>query len=140
MKDETADELRAKYGELTPEVLVDAVIAGDLVMGYTDPFASSTGLNFLLTVLDSIAEGDPTRLTSPDVASVFEQFQRQVPFVALTTLQMRDSVENDTGTLDTFVMEWQTFTNTESLAVGYEFIPFGVRHDNPLYAVGDVTA
>ena len=48
-----------------------------------------------MTVLDSIAGGDPARLTSPDVASVFEQFQRQVPFVALTTLQMRDSVEND---------------------------------------------
>ena len=139
MKDETADELRAKYGELTPEILVEAVIAGDLVMGYTDPFASSTGLNFLLTVLDSIAEGDPGRLTSPDVASVFEQFQRQVPFVALTTLQMRDSVANDTGTLDAFVMEWQTYANTESLQNGYEFIPFGVRHDNPLYTVGDLT-
>jgi Ca-activated chloride channel family protein len=139
MKDETADELRAKYGELTPETLVDAVIAGDLVMGYTDPFASSTGLNFLLTVLDDIAEGDSDRLTSPDVASVFEQFQRQVPFVALTTLQMRDSVANDTGTLDAFVMEWQTYSNTESLHDGYEFIPFGVRHDNPLEAVGDLT-
>lgn len=140
MKDETADELRTNYGDLTPENLVDAVIAGDLVMGYTDPFASSTGLNFLLTVLDSIADGDESQLTSPDVASVFEQFQRQVPFVALTTLQMRDSVENDTGTLDTFVMEWQTYTNTDSLQSGFEFIPFGVRHDNPLYAVGDLTA
>ena len=140
MKNETADELRATYGDLTPENLVDAVIAGDLVMGYTDPFASSTGLNFLLTVLDSIAEGDATQLTSDDVASVFEQFQRQVPFVALTTLQMRDSVENDTGTLDTFVMEWQTYTNTDSLQSGFEFIPFGARHDNPLHAVGDVTA
>ncbi len=123
MKTETADELRATYGELTAANLVDAVIAGDLVMGYTDPFASSTGLNFLLTVLDSIAEGDPARLTSPDVASVFEQFQRQVPFVALTTLQMRDSVEKDTGTLDTFVMEWQTFTNTESLQSGFRVHP-----------------
>ena len=140
MKDETAEELRANYGELSAENLVDAVIAGDLVMGYTDPFASSTGLNFLLTVLDSIADGDETQLTSPDVASVFEQFQRQVPFVALTTLQMRDSVENDTGTLDTFVMEWQTYTNTDSLQSGFEFIPFGVRHDNPLYGVGDLTA
>jgi Ca-activated chloride channel family protein len=140
MRDETAEQLRASYGDLTPENLVDAVIAGDLVMGYTDPFASSTGLNFLLTVLDSIAEGDEAQLTSPDVASVFEQFQRQVPFVALTTLQMRDSVESDTGTLDTFVMEWQTFSNTDSLQSGFEFIPFGVRHDSPLHAVGELTA
>ncbi len=140
MKTETADEVRTAYGEATPETLVDAVIAGDLVMGYTDPFASSTGLNFLVTVLDAIAEGDQSRITSPDVASVFEQFQRQVPFVALTTLQMRDSVESDTGTLDTFVMEYQTFVQTDSLQSGYEFIPFGVRHDNPLVAVGDVGA
>ncbi|MGB3733887.1 MAG: vWA domain-containing protein [Ilumatobacter sp.] len=138
MKTETADDVRAAYGEATPETLVDAVIAGDLVMGYTDPFASSTGLNFLVTVLDAIAEGDESRITSPDVASVFEQFQRQVPFVALTTLQMRDSVESDTGTLDTFVMEYQTFIQTDSLQSGFEFIPFGVRHDNPLYAVGDI--
>jgi len=139
MKEETIAELTATYGELTPETLVEAVIAGDLVMGYTDPFASSTGLNFLVTVLDSIADGDEAQLISDDVASVFEQFQRQVPFVALTTLQLRDSVESDTGTLDAFVMEWQTFTNTDSLQSGFEFIPFGVRHDNPLYTVGSPT-
>lgn len=138
MKDETADLLRQNYGELTTPNLVDAVIAGDLVMGYTDPFASSTGLNFLLTVLDRIADGDESRLTSPDVASVFEQFQRQVPFVALTTLQIRESVENDNGTLDAFVMEYQTYVNTDSLRSGFEFVPFGVRHDNPLYGVGDL--
>ena len=140
MKDATAEQLEATYGDLTAANLVDAVIAGDLVMGYTDPFASSTGLNFLVTVLDTIAEGDEAQLTSPDVASVFEQFQRQVPFVALTTLQMRDSVENDSGTLDTFVMEWQTYTNTDSLDSGFQFIPFGVRHDNPLVGIGDVSA
>jgi Ca-activated chloride channel family protein len=138
MKSDTLIEFRTTYGEVSAASLVDAVIAGDLVMGYTDPFASSTGLNFLLTVLDSIADGDASRLTDPDVASVFEQFQRQVPFVALTTLQMRDSVENDTGTLDAFVMEWQTYANTDSLDSGFVFIPFGVRHDNPLYAVGDL--
>jgi Ca-activated chloride channel family protein len=140
MKTDTFTEFGGVYGEVTAASLVDAVIAGDLVMGYTDPFASSTGLNFLVTVLDSIADGDADRLTAPDVASVFEQFQRQVPFVALTTLQMRDSVQNDTGTLDAFVMEWQTYANSESLASGYEFIPFGVRHDNPLYAVGELAA
>ena len=133
MKDETADELRAKYGELDTRVLIEAVTAGELVMGYTNPFASSTGLNFLLTVLDDFAGGDESRLVDPDVASVFEQFSEQVPFVALTTLQMRESVENDNGTLDAFVMEWQTFQNTSSLRSGFEFIPFGIPHDNPLY-------
>jgi Ca-activated chloride channel family protein len=139
MKSETADELRAKYSTLDAGTLIEAVVAGDVVMGYTDPFASSTGLNFLLTVLNDFADGDESRLTAPDVASVLEQFQQQVPFVALTTLQMRESVENDNGSLDAFVMEWQTYVNTDSLRSGFEFIPFGVRHDNPLFAVGDVT-
>ncbi|MFV2063438.1 MAG: VWA domain-containing protein, partial [Chloroflexota bacterium] len=134
MKDETAAELRAEYGELDTEALIEAVIAGDVVMGYTNPFASSTGLNFLLSVLDDFAEGDEARLVAPDVASVFEAFQEQVPFVAFTTLQMRESVEKDNGTLDAFVMEWQTYVNSDSLRSGFEFIPFGIRHDNPLYA------
>jgi Ca-activated chloride channel family protein len=138
LKTETASELTNKYGQLDSATLIEAVIAGDVVMGYTDPFASSTGLNFLLTVLDDFAEGDESRLVAPDVASVFEQFQQQVPFVALTTLQIRESVEKEGGTLDAFVMEYQTFVNSESLRSGFEFIPFGVPHDNPLYAVGDV--
>jgi Ca-activated chloride channel family protein len=138
LKTETASELTNKYGQLDSATLIEAVIAGDVVMGYTDPFASSTGLNFLLTVLDDFAEGDESRLVAPDVASVFEQFQQQVPFVALTTLQIRESVEKEDGTLDAFVMEYQTFINSESLRSGFEFIPFGVPHDNPLYAVGDV--
>ncbi|MGI9646048.1 MAG: vWA domain-containing protein [Ilumatobacteraceae bacterium] len=137
MKSETATELSATYGELDASALIEGVIAGDVVMGYADPFASSTGLNFLLTVLDDIADGDQSRLTDPDVASVFEQFQRQVPFVALTTLQLRESVEADNGTLDAFVMEYQTYINTDSLSSGFEFFPFGVTHENPLYAVGD---
>jgi Ca-activated chloride channel homolog len=139
MKTETADQLRQKYDQLDIKTLIEAVIGGELVMGYTDPFASSTGLNFLLTVLDDFADGDESRLVAPDVASVFEEFQEQVPFVAFTTIQMRDSVEKDNGTLDAFVMEWQTYEQTESLRSGFEFIPFGVRHDNPLYAFDAAT-
>lgn len=137
MKDETAQLIESKYGKLDAASLIEAVIAGDVVMGYTDPFASSTGLNFLVTVLYSFANGEESRMLDPDVASVFETFQQRVPFVALTTMQMRESVEKETGTLDAFVMEWQTFTSTDSLQRGYRFVPFGVRHDNPLYAVGD---
>jgi Ca-activated chloride channel family protein len=139
LKTETADRLREEYGDIDPATMIDAVIQGDLVMGYTDPFASSTGLNFLLTVLDAFNDGDEANLLSPDVVSAFEEFQRNVPFVALTTLQIRESVE-DGGTLDAFVMEYQTYSQAESLQSGFEFIPFGVAHDNPLYSVGDVSA
>ena len=87
--------------------------------------ASSTGLNFLLSVLDDFADGDEDRLLAADVASVFETFQENVPFVALTTLQIRESAEKENSTLDAFVMEYQTYVNTDSLRSGFEFIPFG---------------
>lgn len=138
LRTEKANELEALYGPLDAEVLIDSVIEGNLVMGYTDPFASSTGLNFLMTVLLDLSGGDAARMLSPDVAAVFEQFQYKVPFVALTTLQIRDSVLKG-GQLDAFVMEYQTFVAEPMLTSGFEFIPFGISHDNPLYAVGDIS-
>ena len=136
MKTEIAEEIKAAAGTLSTASVVDAVVQGRLGMGYTNPYASSTGLNFLVTVLASFSGGDEAKMLSPDVASAFEAFQRGVPFVAMTTLQMRDSVEQD-GSLGAFVMEYQTFVKTDVLRRGYEFIPFGQPHDNPLYAIGD---
>jgi Ca-activated chloride channel homolog len=50
MKTQAARELKAGGGGLDLPTLIDAVSQGKLAMGYTDPFASSTGLNFLVTV------------------------------------------------------------------------------------------
>ena len=139
MKTTVADKIKAKYGSLEIKNLIDAVVQGNLAMGYTDPFASSTGLNLLVTVLATFAGGKEDKMLEPTVVSAFEGFQKGVPFVSQTTMQMRESVEKD-GSLDAFVMEYQTFVNTKVLQAGYEFIPFGVRHDNPLYAVGKSSA
>lgn len=133
MKDEAAQTLR-EAGQLNVPGIIDAVVQGRLVVGYADPFASSTGLNFLVSVLSHFSGGEEGRLLSPEAVSAFESFQARVPFVALTTLQMRESVRRD-GSLDAFVMEWQTFAKTEELTRGYEFIPFGWPHDNPLAAI-----
>ena len=140
MRETTSDMLSTQTGgtPIEAEHVVEAVNAGELTMGYTNPFASSTGLNFLITVLDGFADGDPGRILSEDVTSAFTTFQQSVPFIALTTLQMRASVESG-GRLDAFVMERQTFANTPSLATDYVFVPFGIAHDNPLYAIGKPT-
>jgi Ca-activated chloride channel family protein len=135
MKSRVAEELKASFGDVTVPNIVNAVVQRKIATGYTNPYASSTGLNFLVTVLATFAEGDEAKLLSPAVVSAFEGFQIGVPFVALTTLQMRDSVRQD-GSLDAFVMEYQTYVKTDELKSGYEFVPFGVLHDNPLYAVG----
>lgn len=138
MKTAVAEKLRAAYGSVNVENIIDAVVQGKMLMGYTNPFASSTGLNYLITVLATFAKGNHDIMLSPEVVSSFEGFQKGVPFVALTTMQMRDSVEND-GSLEAFVMEYQTFANASVLKSGYEFIPFGIRHDNPLYGVGEIS-
>jgi Ca-activated chloride channel family protein len=137
MKSEVFEGLKQATGSLSVADIIDAVVQGNMATGYTNPYASSTGLNFLVTVLATFAGGEESKMLSPEVVSAFEAFQRGIPFVALTTLQMRDSVRRD-GSLDAFVMEYQTFIKTEELSSDYEFIPFGLAHDNPLYAVGDL--
>jgi Ca-activated chloride channel family protein len=49
---------------------------------------------------------------------------------------MRDAAKS--GMLDAFVLEYQTYVNAADLKNGYVFTPFGVRHDSPLYALGDL--
>ncbi len=139
MKEELAERLEKAYGKIDLGNLVEEVVQGRVVAGYTDPFASSTGLNFLVSVLAHFGKGSGAEMLAPEVVSAFEQFQKGVPFVALTTIQMRDSVIND-GSLDTFVLEWQTYSKADALRSGYRFIPFGVRHDNPIYALGKLPA
>ncbi|KOP65375.1 hypothetical protein AMS62_08995 [Bacillus sp. FJAT-18019] len=125
------DELVQKYGSLNVKTLTDAISNNELAMGYTDPFASSTGLNFLITALETFDSHD---LLSEKAVQGFEKFQANVPFTASTTIQMRDAAKS--GMLDAFVLEYQTYVNAADMKSGYVFTPFGVRHDSPLYALG----
>lgn len=125
------DELVEKYGSLNVKTLTDAISNNELAMGYTDPFASSTGLNFLITALETFDSSD---LLSEKAVQGFEKFQANVPFTASTTIQMRDAAKS--GMLDAFVLEYQTYVNAADMKSGYVFTPFGVRHDSPLYALG----
>lgn len=127
------DELVEKYGSLNVKSITDAIANNELSMGYTDPFASSTGLNFLVTALGTF---DSTDLLGEQAVQGFEKFQANVPFIASTTLQMRDAAK--TGKLDAFVLEYQIYANAPELKGSYVFTPFGVRHDSPLYALGEL--
>lgn len=128
------DDLIDKYGSLNVKTITDAIADNELSMGYTDPFASSTGLNFLVTALQTFDSHD---LLGEKAVQGFEKFQANVPFIASTTIQMRDAAKS--GMLDAFVLEYQTFVNAADLKSGYVFTPFGVRHDSPLYALGDIS-
>ena len=128
------DELVAKYGAVNIKTIVDAVANKELEMGYTNPFASSTGLNFLVSTLQTF---DSSNLLSDKAAAGFEGFQANIPVVAYTTLQLRESAKS--GVLDGLILEYQTYMNTPDIR-SYEFTPFGVRHDSPMYAIGELSA
>lgn len=128
------DELVKKYGSINLKNITTAVASNEMAMGYTNPFTSSTGLNFLISTLSTFDSKD---LMSQKAVDGFEKFQTNIPFVAYTTLQMRDSAKS--GVLDGFIMEYQTYINTPELKSDYVFTPFGVRHDSPIYAIGNLS-
>lgn len=124
------DELVEQYGSVNAKTVIEAMTNNELAMGYTDPFASSTGLNFLITTLYTF---DSSNLLSEQAIKGFEGFQINVPFLASTTIQMREAAKS--GRLDGFVLEYQTYINSPDLQDSYVFTPFGFRHDSPLYAL-----
>lgn len=127
--------LTEEYGEASVKTLAQATADGRLTMGYTNPFTSATGLNFLITLLDRYAPGN---ILSDSAVEGFTAFQSNVPFVAMTTTQMRSAA--DRGTFDAFVLEYQYYINDSSLSSNYMFIPFGYVHDNPLAVIGSAGA
>lgn len=131
---DTYKKLDETYGKVDISTIVNATVKSEITMGYTNPYASSTGLNFLVSALE---EFDSADILSNNATEKFRQFQQNVPFVAYTTLQMREAAEG--GVLDAFLMEYQGYSNAADLR-SYEFIPFGVRHDSPMYSIGDLSS
>lgn len=125
------EEMVKQYGSINIKNVTEAMANNKFTLGYTDPFTSSTGLNFLVTALHTF---DRSNLLGNKAVSGFESFQANVPFTASTTLQMREAAKS--GKLDGFVLEYQTYVNNSDLKSNYVFTPFGVRHDSPLYSIG----
>ncbi len=133
LADDMVKTLTADYNDITIETITQAAMDGKVSMGYTYPYTSSTGLNFLVSSLYSF---DSTNPLSNTAVESFQKFQATVPFVCYTTQQMRSAMNS--GSLNACIMEYQTYVNDSVLQNKYEFIPFGVRHDNPLYEVGNI--
>lgn len=130
-----ASAISSKYGSVSFDTVVDAVVDGELQMGYTYPYTSATGLNFLVNALQHFDSND---MLSSDSVAKFQQLQKSIPFVCYTTDQMVNAMQS--GTLQAGVVEYQAYTNSAVLKGAYDFIPFGYKHSNPLYSVGDLTA
>jgi len=131
MSEQKYKEFTDAHGEVTLDKIVDAALNGELLLGYTNPYVSSTGLNILTAMLQSF---DPANPLSDTAVGKLEQLQSKIPPVSYTTAQMSDTAKK--GLLDAMVMEYQAYINTPELKK-YHFTPFGTRHDNPVYALPD---
>ena len=123
--------IESNYGEINFENVVSAVVDGKIQMGYTYPYTSATGLNFLVNSLQYFDSND---ILSADSIAKFQQLQKSIPFVCYTTDQMVNAMQS--GTLQAGVTEYQAYINSPVLKSSYDFVPFGYKHSNPLYSVG----
>ena len=129
-----ANDITKNYGEVNMKTITQATADNRIAKGYTNPLSSSAGMNFLLSTLNAYDSSD---ILSETAIEGFQQFQINIPFVAYTTLQMRESAKS--GSLTGMIIEYQLYKNDTDLRTQYEFIPYGVRHDNPLYAIGKLS-
>ena len=121
------DKIKAEYNEVTFATVIQAAQDGMIVFGYTNPYTSSTGLNGLATMLEIF---DPTDPLSSKASQTLANYQKSAPPVAYTTAVLRNQAKK--GIVDAMVMEEQAYVNTPELS-DYIYIPFGIRHDHPVY-------
>lgn len=132
MKESVYDDIKSKYGDVTVETVAQAVKEGKL-LGYTNPYSSSTGLSFLSELLYSF---DPNNPISDDARAKFKEFQANIETTFLTTSQLREAAKS--GTADILSISYNTYINTPEFS-GYKYIPFGVRQDSPLLSTTNDT-
>ena len=129
--------------EVTFDKLLDAIVAGKIAVGYTNPYTSSSGLNLLYTIFWRAAghqtDGKPltvSDLESPQVNSLFKQFQKQVLVTGLTTLELKDVAVRNPEKLPAFVTENFSYVSLKKSPEFAQstFIPFGLTHNSPLVA------
>ena len=133
LSEDTYNEITEKYGSVNLETIIEATVNNEIAMGYTNPYISSTGLNFLVSSLYGFDSSNPL---SDESIEKFQDFQANVPVVSYNTTQMQGAINS--GVLDAMIIEYQTYANTSALR-NYTFVPFGVRHDNPLYSIGEIS-
>ncbi len=128
VSEEADAKIAEKYGETSFENAIKAAQDGVIVFGYTNPYTSSTGLNGLATMLSIFDPSDPL---SAKASAALTEYQKTAPPVAYNTAVLRNQAKK--GIVDAMVMEEQAYVNTPELS-DYKYIPFGIRHDHPLYS------
>ena len=132
IENDAYQSLKSKNGNIDVKTIVQANIDGDLSIGYTNPLTNPTGLNFVVSMLSTFDASNPN---SMEASTDFSEFQNSVNSVSYSTDQMVKSVK--AGMINSFVIDHQSFLTNDTLKNGFVFIPFGVRHDYPLYKMAN---
>lgn len=127
---EADEKVKTQYGETNFKTVIQAAQDGLIVFGYPNPYTSSTGLNGLACMLGMFDPADPL---SAKASKALSDYQLTAPPVAYTTAVLRNQARK--GIIDAMLMEEQAYANTPELS-DYTYIPFGIRHDHPVYVFG----
>lgn len=133
------DNFVAEYGEVNIAKVLEAngkdLNGKPFLFTYTNPFTSSTGFNGVCCILDTFDHENPLSETAKEKLMAY---QRQSPPVGYTTAVLRDKAAE--GIIDAMVMEYQAWFGKKDQLKNFVFVPFGVRHDHPVYTYTYVSA
>ena len=127
-------DINSKYKSTDVSTIINSVLNGDSIIGYTNPLSNEDGLNYLLTILSVFDSKSPLSETAIDKLKIY---QDKIPYVPYEITQLQESLQN--GTIDGFVSNYQTYYTNSSLRNNYEFIPFGEVQTSPVYTIGDLS-
>ena len=127
-------EISSKYKNDDASTVINSVLNGECIIGYTNPLSNEDGLNYLLTLLNTFDAKAPLGNSAIDK---LKSYQDKIPYVPYEINQLEESLNN--GTIDGFASNYQTYYTTPNLRNSYDFIPFGIVQNNPIYIIGELS-
>ena len=127
-------EINSKYNSDDASTIINSVLNGDCIIGYTNPLSNEDGLNYLLMLLNTFDSKAPLGNASIDK---LKAYQDKIPYVPYEINQLEESLNN--GTIDGFASNYQTYYTTPALRNTYDFVPFGIVQSNPIYVIGELS-
>lgn len=128
------NDISSKYKKDDASTIINSVLNGECIIGYTNPLSNEDGLNYLLMLLNTFDSKAPLGNSAVDK---LKSYQDKIPYVPYEINQLEESLNN--GTIDGFASNYQTYYTTPSLRNSYDFIPFGIVQNNPVYVIGELS-
>lgn len=126
--------IEQKYNNSNIETIINCVLNGECIIGYTNPLSNEDGLNYLLTLLSIFDKDNPL---SENAINKLKIYQDQIPYVSYEITQLQDSLSN--GTIDGFACNYKDYFTIPELKNSFEFIPYGIPQSSPAYIANDLS-